>query len=94
MEIKQVLGNRILVKQIVPEVKDVEQDGVIVSADSINPNYFVGEIISIGHDCTEMQRGIPSFALGSRVAYLKYGYEDMGDNQHIVETQSLLAVIE
>lgn len=83
------LGERILVK--VEKADNKLKSGIVLSDASINPNYFKGEVVglSVGykddsHDPVEV---------GDRVAFLKYGYEDMGDDLYLVEPQALLAVI-
>lgn len=102
MKITKVLGSRILVRNITPEVPAGTDDGIVVAPQSVNPNYFQGEVLAIGPDIKMYivgQDGKQSepqhlVTVGDKVAYVKYGYEDMGDELHLVEENSLLAVYE
>lgn len=80
------LGSRVLVK--VEKQEDVKKGGLIISADSLNLNYFKGAIVSVGQDVKQPIKA------GDKIAFLKYGYEDMGDEMYLVEENSLLAMYE
>lgn len=100
MNITKVLGSRVLVK-VIEQVKAPETDsGLVVAPTSINPGYFEGVVMLVG------PMGIAAIAddkgtnenigvkVGDKVAFTKYGYEDMGDGHYLVEENSLLAVYE
>ncbi len=83
MQIQTVLGSRVLVKVIVDKVEDVKADDLVVAPQAINPNYFKGEVVKVYNDNQPIK-------VGDKVAFLKYGYEDMGDGQCIVEEAAIL----
>ncbi len=100
MKITKVLGSRVLVKVTHEEVKDTTEGGLVVAPQSINPNYFEGEVLLVGpmglaaiatDDGINENIGVK---VGDKVAFTKYGYEDMGDGQYIVEENALLCVYE
>lgn len=92
MNITKVLGSRVLVKVNQEEVKSESDAGLAVSATSVNPNYFTGTVLQLGpYISSEKNDGI---SVGDKVAFAKYGYEDMGDGQYLVEENSLFAVYE
>lgn len=89
MQIKP-LGERVLVKVDKPETKTV--GGIVLAEGTINPTFFKGEVVALGPQYAFMELGA-ILNIGDRVAFLKYGYEDMGDDMYIVEPQSLIAII-
>lgn len=88
MKITQVLGTRVLVKVLDTTGKTETDSGLVIAPASINPSYFTGEVLLVGMAVDS------DVAAGNKVAFTKYGYEDMGDGQYIVEENSLLAVYE
>ncbi len=100
MKITKVLGSRVLVKVIEDAAKPETDSGLVLAPTSVNPSFFKGEVIGIGPLAISMvvngdnkpeEIGVK---LGDKVAFVKYGYEDMGDGQYLVEENSLLAVYE
>lgn len=90
MNIIKILGSRVLVKLI--EAAPAEDSGIQVAAESLNPSYFQGEVIAIG---SVLQNTSPLLVKpGDKVAFLKYGCEDMGENLYIVEENSILCTYE
>lgn len=82
------LGARILIKYEKPV--DVKKGGLLLSAGSINPNYFTGTVVHVGPEV----EAFDATKVGAKVAFLKYGYEDMGDELYLVEEMSVIAVLE
>jgi co-chaperonin GroES (HSP10) len=91
MEITHVLGNRVLVKVIPEAVADAPVDDIVVAPQSINPNYFKGEVVELGEEVGSAAHPSPLDA-GDKVCFLKYGYEDMGDGLYIVEVPAILCI--
>lgn len=100
MKITKVLGSRVLVQVIEEQASAETESGLAIAPTSINPSFFKGEVIGIGPMVTafvvdtvteETKTGV---VIGDKVAFVKYGYEDMGDGQYLVEENSLLAVYE
>lgn len=84
-----------LVKVSAAPVEDVKDDGIVVAPQSINPNYFKGEVVRIGGTVERSNStGKAAFSIGDKVAFLKYGYEDMGDGLYIVEEPAILYTYE
>lgn len=82
------LGQRVLIK---PQDKETTtKSGILIPEDTINPSFFVGEIIAVGSEVTDLQ-------VGSIVAHKKYGMEvmptDDGD-RYLVEVTSVIALYE
>lgn len=99
MNITKVLGSRVLVRVIVDAVVPETDSGIVVAPTSINPSYFKGEVLMVGPLTTAstiLDNGeqIDGVKVGQTVAFLKYGYEDMGDGLYLVEENSLLAIYE
>lgn len=98
MKITKVLGSRVLIK-LLDAVKE-EEDGIAVAPTSINPGYFTGEVIGIGpmvaaflvNEATNETK--TAVQIGDKVAFVKYGFEDMGDGQYIVEENGILCVFQ
>ncbi len=94
MNITKVLGSRVLVKVIVDAEKPADS-GLVVAPTSINPSYFKGEVVQIGWSIDRSgTTGEAMVSVGDKVAFVKYGYEDMGDDLYLVEENSLLATYE
>ncbi len=100
MNITKVLGSRVLVKVSFAEVKDTTDSGLVVAPQSINPSYFEGVVVLVGPMATSaiatdagINEGI-GVKVGDKVAFTKYGYEDMGDGQYVVEENALICVYE
>ncbi len=87
MNITKALGSRVLVKVIVDAEKPADS-GLVVAPTSINPSYLKGEVIMIGEGVKVIG------TIGAKVCFVKYGYEDMGDDLYLVEENSLLATYE
>lgn len=92
MNITKVLGSRVLVKVIVDAVDPATESGLVIAPTSINPSYFKGEVIMMSR--LQNIDTIVDLKVGSKVAFVKYGYEDMGDGQYLVEENGLLCVYE
>lgn len=87
MKIEPV-GKRILVK---PNDKETTtKSGIIIPDASINPPFFVGEVIAINKE-------VKSVKVGDIIAHKKYGMEIMptedGD-RYLVEETSVIALYE
>lgn len=94
MNITKVLGSRVLVKVIEATATPETDSGLVVAPTSINPSYLQGEVIGIGDQCVQLTEFAGGIKIGDKVAFVKYGYEDMGDGQYLVEENSLLATYE
>lgn len=83
------LGKRVLVKPV--EEKEESASGLIIPDSAKgHVNYFVGQILDIGQEVSRVKTG-------DRVAYLKYGYDEVkveGNVLRIVDEASLIAVYE
>lgn len=74
------------------EDNKVKGTTIIVQDTSLNATYFKGEVLALG---STLQNQSPLLVReGQKVAYLKYGYEDMGEGLHLVEPKALLAILE
>lgn len=88
MKISLPLGSRVLVKLISSAPEAEAENGIVVSAASVNPNYFKGQIVG-------KASGVKvDVQTGDLVCFAKYGYEDMGDGLFIVEEDCLICVYE
>lgn len=87
MNITKALGSRVLVKVITDGVKTPDS-GLVVAPTSVNPSYFKGEVTGLG------EKVEVDVQVGDKVCFVKYGYEDMGDDLYLVEENSLLAIYE
>lgn len=82
------IGKRVIIKPTA--VNEKTKGGIILKDTSINPPFFVGEVIQINKEVTLVKPG-------DTVAYKKYGMEIMEDGDdkiHLVEETSLIAVYE
>lgn len=95
MKITKVLGSRVLVKLISSAPEAEAENGIVVSAASVNPNYFKGEVVTIGQGVKRSgTTGKAVFDVGDKVCFAKYGYEDMGDGLFVVEEDCMICVYE
>lgn len=80
------VGKRILVK---PQPKeDTTKSGIIIPDASINPPFFVGEVVAANEE-------VKSVKVGDIVAHKKYGMEIMPTEDgdlYLVEETSVIAV--
>lgn len=79
------LGKRVLIK---PQDKETStKSGIVIPDSSINPPFFVGEVIDLSSEVTTVKKG-------DVVAHKKYGMEifptDDGD-RYLVDETSIIA---
>lgn len=82
------IGKRVLIKPAA--IKDTTKSGIVLKDNSINPSFFIGEVLKIN-------KQVESVLPGQTVAYKKYGMEIMEDGDdkvHLVEETSIIAVYE
>lgn len=82
------LNTRVLIR---PDVlKDTTESGIVLSAHSLNKNYLTGFVLKVGPKVEEVKAE-------SRVAFLKYGFDEIeegGETLYLVDEKAVIAVYE
>lgn len=82
------LNTRLLIRP--DAAKDTTESGIVLTANALNKNYFTGFVLKVGPKVEEVK-------VESRVAFLKYGYDEIeegGETLYLVDEKAVIAVYE